>query len=93
MLTVLGHNEIKEDENGHNVLTVAEGLKYGFDWAELSKQIGYENPSPSFICNSLNYLKYMMKLLITDNVWQSKKWRSYFLYINFRQIIIPPHSK
>lgn len=88
LLTALGCNSIKSDDpEGHNILTQETALKYGFDWNEMAKQIGYTKVPKTFICTSTNYLKCVMELLTTDNAWQSKKWRTYFLYINFRQIM------
>jgi putative endopeptidase len=88
MLTALGCNTIKnDDEDGYNVVTQEKALKYGLDWYELAKQIGYKTPPKSFICSSTNYLKCIMETLQKDNAWQSKKWKTYFLYINFRQVM------
>jgi len=88
MLTALGSDSIKtDDKDGYNVVNQEQSLKYGFDWNKMSKQLGYKESPKTFICTSTNYLKYMMNLLTTDNTWQSKKWRTYYLYITFRQII------
>jgi len=91
MLSALGCNKIKNDnEDGYNVLTQEESLqKCNFDWKEFATKIGYEkNQIPKkFICTSLNYLKCIMDLLLKDNTWQSQKWKTYFLYINYRQIM------
>ena len=88
MLVALGCNSVKNDAlNGYNILTQEQGLTYGFDWNEMTKQIGYESAPKTFICYSLNYLQCIMKLLTKNNAWQSNKWRSYYYYINFRQIM------
>ena len=88
MLTALGCNTIKNDNvDGYNILNQEQSLKYGFDWKEMAKKIGYDESPKSFICTSTNYLKCIMKTLTKDNAWQSKKWRTYYLYINFRQMI------
>jgi putative endopeptidase len=88
ILTALGCDSIKnDDEDGYNVLTAESALKYGFDWNQMATQIGYKEVPKTFICTSTNYLKCMMETLSTDNAWQSPKWRTYFLYINFRQIM------
>lgn len=88
MLTALGCNKLKEDEDGYNVLIKKEALdKCGFDWDKMARIIGYKNVPNSFICTSVNYLKCIMDTLTKDNAWQSKKWRTYYLYINFRQIM------
>ena len=88
MLSALGCDSIKSDNpDGYNVLTQETALKYGFDWNEMSKQIGYKTVPKSFICTSTNYLKCIMETLTKDDAWKSQKWRTYYLYINFRQII------
>ena len=88
MLSAFGCDSIKSDDpEGYNVLTQEEALKYGFDWNELAKQIGYKTIPKSFICTSTNYLKCVMETLTTDNAWQSQKWRAYYYYISFRQIM------
>ena len=88
MLTALGCDSIKNDDlDGYNVLTAKSALKYGFDWDKMATQIGYKDVPKTFICSSTNYLKCIMETLTTDNAWQSPKWRTYFLYINFRQIM------
>jgi hypothetical protein len=88
MLTALGCDSIKTDsKEGYNIVNQEESLKYGFDWNEMTKEIGYKEPPKTFICTSTNYLKCIMKTLTTDNAWQSKKWRTYYLYINFRHIM------
>ena len=91
ILSALGCNNIKNDnEDGYNIVTKEEALnKYDFDWTEMAKQIGYkeEDIPNTFICTSLNYLKCIMKTLITNNAWQTKKWKTYFLYIIYRQLI------
>ena len=87
ILTALGCDSVKNDKLGYNILTQEQGLKYGFDWNEYATQIGYKNVPKTFICTSLNYLKCMMELLQTNDAWQSTKWKTYYYYINFKQII------
>lgn len=88
ILTALGCNEIKdEDKDAHNVLTQNEALKLGFDWNELAKKIGYTDVPKTFICTSKNYVKCIMEILLKDEAWRTPKWRSYFLYIVFRQVM------
>ena len=88
ILTALGCNSVKKDHlNGYNIVTQKEGLKYGFDWKQMATKIGYKNVPKTFICTSLNYLQCIMELLTKDNAWQSNKWKTYYYYINFRQIM------
>jgi len=94
LLGALGCDTIKTDDpDGYNIVTKQEALEeYGFDWEEMAKKIGYTKVPSTFICTSTNYLKCIMTMLTTDNAWQSQKWRAYYLYINFRQIM-RYHSK
>jgi putative endopeptidase len=70
----------KEDDNGYNKITAGEALKiYGFDWAEFSKELGFNKVPSFFICSSPNYLKCCIDLLMKD--WNSDKWRSFWCWI------------
>ena len=79
--------QIKNDSyDFYNVVKPEESLKkYGFDWTQFCKCLGYKQVPDFYICSSLNYLSCMMKKLNTD--WSSKKWKSYWYYIFLRQII------
>lgn len=89
LLTAMGCDDIKkESPDYYNVVTKSESLsKYGFDWEQLSKYLGYSKCPDFFITSSLNYLKCGMKLLLDKNNWKSKKWEAYYIYICARQII------
>ncbi len=89
MLSALGCNSVKKDnENGYNIVTKEEALtKYGFDWIQFAKAVGYDSVPDKFICNSLNYLKCIMQTLTKGDAWKSQKWKTYYLYVNFRQLI------
>jgi putative endopeptidase len=88
ILSALGCDSIKNDDpDGYNIVTQKEGLKYGFDWDTLAKGIGYKTVPSTFICTSTNYLKCIMETLTNDDAWKTTKWKSYFLYIVFRQVM------
>jgi len=91
LLNALGCDSIKNDDlDGYNVVTKSDALKkYNFDWEKMAKQIGYKDKDipNSFICTSTNYLNCVMYILLKEDAWKSKKWRTYYLYINFRQIM------
>lgn len=65
----------------------------GIDWREMGKWIGYGggsgSASPSvpsyFIANQVGYLNTVMTLLKKE--WASDKWKSYWYFIYFRQLI------
>ena len=89
MLTALGCDSIKkDDENGYNLLSKHDSIKKcGLDWNELARQIGYKKVPDKFICSSLNYTSCILKTLTTDDAWKGQKWKTYFYYIVFRQLI------
>ena len=89
LLSALGCDDIKNDDlEGHNIITKNEALKkYGFNWEIFSKSIGYTKVPDKFICTSKNYLKCIIDTLNKDNAWKNKKWRTYYLYMIFRQLM------
>ena len=89
ILNAIGCSTFKNDDaDGYNVITKQDALKkYNFNWEELTHHIGYGKTPNKFICSSINYLKCILETLLKDNAWQSPKWRTYFLYICFRQVI------
>lgn len=58
--------------------------KYGFDWNEFAKQLGFKRVPDFFITSTLNYLKCGSKLFV-DN-WKTPKWRTYWIYLLVRRI-------
>jgi putative endopeptidase len=89
ILTALGCNSVKDDDiDGYNLVGKKEALeKYNFDWERMAKKIGYTDVPNQFICTSKNYLKCILETLLKEDAWKSKKWRTYYLYIAFRQIM------
>jgi len=87
LLTAMGCDNIKNDDpDGYNKVTPKEALeKYGFDWEEFSKMIGYKKTPSYFICGSVEYLKCVSKYL-KDN-WKTKQFKAYVFYIILRQMI------
>lgn len=59
--------------------------KYGFNWAEFTKELGYKHTPAFFITANPNYLKCGTKLLIDK--WDSEKWRTYWIYIFLIKIV------
>ena len=69
----------------YNVVSTNDSLnKYGFNWPEIAKQLGYKKMPKSFVTPSLLYLKCMSKTLSDE--WTSKEWETYFVYIYIRQV-------
>ena len=77
---------LNEPEEIYNKVSSKEANeKYGFNWDDFSKQLGFKQPPSFFITSSITYLKCCSKLLL-DN-WTNDQWRTYFVYINIRQIV------
>lgn len=90
MLTALGCDGDKtDDENGYNLINTSESLKKcGLDWAHLAEKIGYTAVPDTFVCTSLNYVQCIMKSLEEKDNWKTQSmWRTYFLYIEYRQLM------
>lgn len=89
LLTAMGCASVKNESNEYyNVVNKDDALKdYGFDWARFATEIGYDTVPSSFICTNLSYLKCIMKIMKKDGAWKTPKWKTYFMYIVFRQIM------
>jgi len=75
-----------KEEKTYNKIIASESLKkYGFDWNEFSKSLGFSKTPNFFITSSLNYLKCGSDLLI--NKWNSEKWRTYWVFILLKRLI------
>ena len=82
----LGCQTVTKDEKIYNRVTKQEAIeKYGLDWDEFSKQLGFKKTPDFFITSSLNYLKCGTKLFL-DN-WSTPKWKTYWLFLIFRRLI------
>lgn len=85
IFTALGCTQIKQPEDKYTRVTAKEALdNYGFNWDELSKNIGFIKTPEFFISMNLNYLKCGTKLLLEN--WDSDKWRTYWIFIYIRQM-------
>ena len=76
----------KDDPNSYNIVYANEmETKFGFDWNRFTKLLGYKNPPKKIIVSSINALKCLTELL--KNNWNTQKWKTYWLYIQYRQMI------
>ena len=75
----------KEEKTYNKVLASESVEKYGFDWHDFSKSLGFTKTPNFFITSSLNYLKCGSELLV--NNWNSDKWRTYWIFILLRRLI------
>ena len=87
MLEAMGCDTFKkEDPNNYNVVTADElKSKFDFDWTTFTKLLGYQTPPKKVIVSSLNALKCMTQLYKKN--WNTPKWKTYWLYIHYRQLI------
>ena len=86
LLISMGCDSIKHvAKDNYNRVSAREALeKYGFNWDDFSKELGFKTTPEFFITGSLNYLKCVTELLLQE--WDSEKWRSYWVYLFMRQI-------
>jgi putative endopeptidase len=77
---------IKEDPNYYNVVTDKElESDYGFEWGNFAKKLGFSTIPKNIIVSNLSQLKCILKLL--KEKWNTPKWKTYWLYLYFRQMI------
>ena len=81
-----GCNNTKNSPDWYNLLTTKQ-LKdeYNFDWEYFSKKLGYKTTPPSVVVSDCSALKCVIALLRKS--WNSPKWKTYFLFIYFKQVI------
>jgi putative endopeptidase len=76
----------KEDPDFYNVLSNAEvANKLKFDWDYFSKQLGFSEPPKKIIVSNVNAIKCITHLM--KEKWNTPKWKTYWLYLYFRQMI------
>ncbi len=86
IINTLGCIEVTKNEVPYNKVYSSEALeKYGFNWQELAKHIGYKNVPEFFITPSLNYLKCGSDLFIKN--WNTPQWKTYWLFSIFKNLI------
>jgi putative endopeptidase len=86
IFTSLGCTDVTDNPQSYNRVSKQDALsKYGFDWAEFSKHLGFKKTPDFFLTSSLNYLKCGSKLLL-DN-WKTPKWRTYWVYLLLKRLI------
>jgi len=85
IFNALGCDSIKQSSDNYNRVYADEALsKYGFDWKEFSKHLGFKKPPKFFITSSLNYLKCGSELLVKN--WNTPKWQTYWTWIYLRRL-------
>ena len=71
---------VKDDKSYNKVLKNESKEKYGFDFVQFAKFIGFKTVPDFFITSSINYLKCGTDLLLKN--WKTSKWKAYWVYIN-----------
>ena len=78
--------KIKEAEDGYNVVTAREAVEtYKLKWDEFTKGLGFKTTPSFFITDNLTYLSKITGILLEN--WNSKKWKTYFYYCYFKQLM------
>ena len=87
LLLEMGWNEhMKSDPDYYNkVPTHNLEEKYGFDWNTFAKKLGFKNIPKEIVITNLNGFKCTTRLLKEN--WSSKKWKTYLIFIQFKQMI------
>jgi putative endopeptidase len=74
-----------QEESTYNKVSSEDAMKkYGFNWKDFSKELGFKTPPKFFIASSLNYLKCCTDLLIEN--WTTEKWRTYWVWLFIKNI-------
>jgi putative endopeptidase len=87
MMTAMNCEEhLKIDPNFYNKISSHEiETKYEFDWTTFTKKLGYTETPKYAVIGELNGFKCMVKLFKEN--WNSTKWKTYWLFIQFKQMI------
>lgn len=85
IINALGCADVKLEEQSYNKVDASESFsKYGFDWREFAKELGFKKTPSFFITSSLNYLKCGSDLMREN--WDSPKWQTYWTWILLRRL-------
>jgi putative endopeptidase len=88
ILDAMGCNKYKnvENEDYYNVVTKNElENKYGFDWTDFTKKLGYKKAPEKIIVSSVNGIACITELL--KKKWKTHEWKTYWLFIYYKQFI------
>jgi len=74
----------ESDRDGYNLITKSEAMKrFGFNWEEFCKSMGFTDIPNSFVTSNVNYLMCGTKLFVER--WNSPQWKTYWVYLYIRQ--------
>lgn len=76
----------KTDPDAYNVATSTElEDKYNLNWSLFATKLGYKEVPKKVIVEDLNSLQ--CTILLLEKKWKTPKWKTYWLYIHYKQII------
>ena len=83
ILNAMNCNLIKNNSS-YNLITKKECIeKFGFNWQDFCKYLGFTYIPENFITSNTNYLLCGTKLLLEK--WNTPKWRTYWIYLFINQ--------
>jgi len=84
IFNALGCTDVTKNDNTlYNKVYTDEAMKkYGFNWKDFSRHLGFKRAPKFFITGNLNYLKCGSELL--HKRWNSPEWKTYWLWILLR---------
>jgi len=87
LFNALGCTEaVKEGkEKSYNKVRSSECLKkYGFDWEQFARKLGFQQVPSFFITSNLNYLKCATELMLKN--WKTPQWRAHVIWMLLSRI-------
>ena len=87
MLIEMGcEQHIKSDPDFYNKISAHElEHKYDFDWHLFTQKLGYTETPKNVVISNLNGFKCIVQLFKKN--WNTPKWQTYWLFIQFKQMI------
>ena len=71
--------------NSNKIIATDDALtKYGFDFKEFARNLGYKKIPDNFLCENTYYLENCTRLLLEK--WNSESWRGYWIWGYIRNI-------
>jgi putative endopeptidase len=80
IFNTFGCRDVTNNEKLYNKISGDDAFKkYGFNWNELAKELGFKDVPKYFVTSNLNYIKCGTELYLKN--WNSPKWKTYWVYI------------
>ena len=86
LLTAMSCDSIKKvDANDYNLISKKEALtRFGFNWEEFCKELGFKKIPESFVTPNVNYLLCATKLLTETG--NNPTWKTYWIYTYIKHL-------